>query len=620
VSPPDPPPPARSERLRPSPTQLRLIALGALLVLGLVGLSWIFAERALHDRELTRVGSVLEEQAALVRELVRGVALLPAEAPRLDLLADRAGEASRIRVTLIAADGTLVGDSDVPLERLAGVENHASRPEVREALTGGIGRDARQSATVGRSLLYVAIPAAEPGGGAIRVATELSHLEEGLSDLRRNVAVAGAVGIAASLVLAYGVSWLTLRPLRELRGLTQALAAGDLAYRIPRRFENQLGGISAAIRALAEQLRVRADEATREKEQLRAVLDGMVEGVLVVDENNRIVLANDRVVEFYGARPPLEGRSVLTALRDAELDEVLAEAAHTDDPVSHSLELVHPARRTLRVQAARFPAPPARRRGSVAVLHDVSELARLETMRREFVANASHELRTPLAAIRGFAETLLGDSALPEDQRRSYLEVIDRHARRLGTLVDDLLELSRIESGQAPLDLQPVDVAAVATGLLRDCEARLIEKRLEADSELSGAGMAWADSQAVWQILSNLLDNAIKYTEPGGRIRIRIEGDPRRVRVRVSDTGAGIPERDLARIFERFYRVDRARSRALGGTGLGLSIVKHLVQSQGGEITVESELGRGSTFTFTLPRAKPHGVTAEAARVAGTSR
>jgi two-component system phosphate regulon sensor histidine kinase PhoR len=184
--------------------------------------------------------------------------------------------------------------------------------------------------------------------------------------------------------------------------------------------------------------------------------------------------------------------------------------------------------------------------------------------------------------------------------------------------VHDLLDLSRIESGQAPLDHQPVDVADVATGLLRDCEARLVEKGLEASSEASGPALAWADPQAVWQITSNLLDNAIKYTEPGGRIRIRIQGDARWVRVQVSDTGVGIPERDLARIFERFYRVDRARSRALGGTGLGLSIVKHLVQSQGGEITVESELGLGSTFRFTLPRAKPHGVTAETARLSST--
>jgi two-component system phosphate regulon sensor histidine kinase PhoR len=593
------------------------MGLVAVLVLGVVAISGVLAERALRERELSRVGRALEEQAALVRELVRGTPLRAEEAPRLDALADRSGEAARVRVTLIAADGSLVGDSDVPVERLAGVENHASRPEVRAALEGRIGRDARRSSTVGRALLYVAIPAPEPGGGAVRVATELSHLEEGLADLRRSLALSAAVGIAAALALAYGASWLALRPLRELRGLTKALAAGDFAYRIPPRFEKELGGISTAIRALAEQLRERADEATREKERLRAVLDGMVEGVLVVDEGNRIVLANDRVAEFYGARPPLVGRSVLTALRDAELDEILAEAAHTDDPVSQTIELVHPAHRTLSVQAARFPAAPGRRLGSVAVLHDVSELARVETMRREFVANASHELRTPLAAIRGFAETLLGDPVLPDEQRQNYLEVIDRHARRLGTLVDDLLELSRIESGQAPLDLQPVDVAAIASGLLRDVENRLAERRLVADSQHSGPGEAWADPRAVWQILSNLLDNAIKYTEPGGRIRIRILGDARSVRVAVSDTGTGIPERDLARIFERFYRVDRARTRALGGTGLGLSIVKHLVQSQGGEITVESELGRGSTFRFSLPRAKPHGVTAETARLPG---
>ncbi len=579
-----------------------MAALAALVVV-VVAISGALAERALHDREIARIATALEARAALVRELVRDVPFVPAEAPRLDALADRAAEGARARVTLIASDGSVLGDSDVPVERLQAVENHASRPEVGAALSGGVGRDARASTTVGRRLLYVALPAGRPGGGVVRVAAELSELEAAITDLREQLVLAGAAGVLASLVLAYGVSWLTLRPLRELRGLTNALSAGDLDYRIPRRFRDELGEISRAIRSLAEQLRERVAEATREQEQLRAVLDGMAEGVLVVDEHNEIVLANHRVAAFYGVRPPLQGRSVLAALRDAELDGLLAEAGHTDDPVSRTLELAHPAHRSLRVQATRFPAAPARRLGSVAVLHDVTELARLETMRRDFVANASHELRTPLAAIRGFAETLLGDASLPEEKRRSYLEVIDRHAKRLGTLVDDLLELSRIESGQATLELQLVDVPAVAAGLLRDCEARLREKRLDAASQAKGPGGAWADPQAVWQILSNLLDNAIKYTEPGGKIRIRVEGDLRRVRVAVADTGAGIPERDLARIFERFYRVDRARSRALGGTGLGLAIVKHLVQGQGGEITVESELGRGSTFSFTLPSA-----------------
>jgi two-component system phosphate regulon sensor histidine kinase PhoR len=329
----------------------------------------------------------------------------------------------------------------------------------------------------------------------------------------------------------------------------------------------------------------------------------MVEGVLVVGPDQRIVLANQRLRRFFGTTAELHGRSALEAIRHAELAEVLAAAERTDEPVSEAIEVAHPVRRTLRVHAVRFPPAGAPRAGTVAVLHDVTELTQLETMRRDFVANASHELRTPLAAIRGFAETLLGNPSLAESERRSYLEVIDRHSRRLGAIVADLLDLSRIESREASFERTPVDLAKLAETLLRDLGPRLAEKRLVATIETERSGTAWADPQACEQILSNLLDNAIKYTEPGGSLALRIGGDDRRVRVDVADSGMGIPERDLGRIFERFYRVDRARSRSQGGTGLGLAIVKHLVQSLGGEIRVESQLGRGSTFSFTLPRA-----------------
>ena len=317
---PDRPLPSRLQRLRPSQSQLRLMAALAALVVVVVAISGALAEIALHERETARIGVALEARAALVRELVRGVAFVPAEASHLDALADRAAEASRTRVTLIARDGRVLGDSDVPVERLQLVENHADRPEVRAALAGAVGRDARPSATVGRRLLYVALPAGDADGGAVRVAAELTEVEAAIADLRERLLLAGAAGVLASLILAYGVSWLTLRPLRELRGLTHALAAGNLDYRIPRRFRDELGEISRAIRSLAEQLRERVAVATREREQLRAVLDGMAEGVLVVDEHNEVVLANHRVAAFYGARPPLQGRSVLAALRDAELD------------------------------------------------------------------------------------------------------------------------------------------------------------------------------------------------------------------------------------------------------------------------------------------------------------
>jgi two-component system phosphate regulon sensor histidine kinase PhoR len=330
----------------------------------------------------------------------------------------------------------------------------------------------------------------------------------------------------------------------------------------------------------------------------------MVEGVLVVDARNEIILANDQLRELFDAWGDLEGRSPLEALRHADLDAVMAEAQSTDLPVSAAIAAGLAAARSVRVQAVRFPSGSGRRLGTVAVLHDITELVCLEQVRRDFVANASHELRTPLTAIRGFTETLLSSRDLPDADRRSYLEIVDRHARRLGNLVGDLLELSRIEGREQQLELVGVDLPAVADELIRDSRTRFTEKDLDVSLESRGQATVWADPQAVEQILLNLLDNAAKYTEPGGRIEIRIESDEHSVRTSVRDTGIGIPKRDLERIFERFYRVDKARSRALGGTGLGLSIVKHLIQSLGGEIAVESELGKGSIFSFTLPAAK----------------
>jgi two-component system phosphate regulon sensor histidine kinase PhoR len=328
----------------------------------------------------------------------------------------------------------------------------------------------------------------------------------------------------------------------------------------------------------------------------------MVEGVLVVDPEQRILLGNQRLREFFGLGSEPRGRTALETIRHAELAGVLKAAGNTDEPVSQAVEVSHPAHRTLRVHAVRFPPGRAPRAGTVAVLHDVTELMQLEKMRRDFVANASHELRTPLAAIHGFAETLLANPSLGEADRRAYLEVIDRHARRLASIVADLLDLSTIESRATSPELAAVDTAKLAETLLRDWRPRIEQKQLNVTLASDGPGIAWTDREACEQILSNLLDNAIKYTEPGGSIALRIGGDEHSVRIDVSDTGVGIPERDLGRIFERFYRVDKARSRSQGGTGLGLSIVKHLVQSLGGAIQVESQLGRGSTFSFTLPR------------------
>jgi two-component system phosphate regulon sensor histidine kinase PhoR len=386
--------------------------------------------------------------------------------------------------------------------------------------------------------------------------------------------------------------------MREALG---AIARGDLGRRLRPRSEDELGEMAAAINDMAEELGLRLEEVTAEKEQLHAVLAGMVEGVLVLDTDGCVTLANPRLRELLSLWGPVEGRKLLEVVRHPGIDDALRAAADSTAPVVSEVEVGDRAPRTLLIHAAAFPQEGPTM-GTVAVFHDVTELRHLENVRRDFVANASHELQTPLTAIRGFAETLVGND-LSWEEVRSQLDVILRNSERLENLIRDMRELSRIESRRVPLHPGEVDVVKLAGALLADMEPRLKERSLEVSVADRGAVSAWADRRAVDQVLTNLLDNALKYTDPGGRITVEVESQPEAVRVSVSDTGIGIPAEQQARIFERFYRVDKARSRALGGTGLGLSIVRHLVQAMGGDVYVESEPGQGSTFRFTLPRA-----------------
>jgi two-component system phosphate regulon sensor histidine kinase PhoR len=306
------------------------------------------------------------------------------------------------------------------------------------------------------------------------------------------------------------------------------------------------------------------------------------------------------VRELLGHTTEIEGRTPLEVLRNADLENALAQAASGNGPVFREIELAGRTRRVIGIRAAplRGQAPA----GVVAVLGDLTELRRLEVVRRDFVANASHELRTPLTAVQGFAETL-ASGKVPQADRQRYLEIILQHSRRLGALVDDLLELSRIESGKLELLPSEVRLAAVVDRALESLNQLFEQRKISAKRGSLDPVSVRADARALEQVLVNLLENAGKYTEPGGRIEVRAEPVGDMVRVSVEDTGIGIPEAHLARIFERFYRVDKARSRALGGTGLGLSIVRHLVESMGGQVSVESTPGKGSVFHFTLRKA-----------------
>jgi two-component system phosphate regulon sensor histidine kinase PhoR len=574
-----------------------MVALCGLVAATLLATSWV-AERGLRQREMARIQDSLAHEAALVRVLLGELPLAASATPALDALARRAAPAGHARITLIAPDGVVVADSAVRIENLAELENHASRPEVVEALAGRTGVSARRSASVGVRLLYLAIPRGGDGEGVVRLAVELADVEAAVADLRRRLALAGALGLMAAVLLAFAISRLAVRPLSEMRDALRGIAGGDLQRRIRPRSDDELGEIALAINGMAQQLGLRFEEVTAEKEQLSAVLAGMVEGVLVLDTDGRVALANPRLREQLSIWGEAEGRKLVEVVRHPEIDAALRQAAESSVPVVQEVEV---GERTILIHAAAFPERGPRM-GCVGVFHDVSELRHLERVRREFVANASHELKTPLTAIRGFAETLLAGSVPPE-KARDQLDVIVRNAERLENLIADMMELSRIESRRGALQPSEVDVGRLARALLTDLGPRLGARALTAEVKDAEAVPAWADRRAVEQVLSNLLDNAAKYTDAGGSIRVEVGALANAVQVTVSDTGIGIPPEDQAHIFERFYRVDESRSRALGGTGLGLSIVRHLVQSLGGEIRLESQVGVGSSFRFTLPRA-----------------
>ncbi|MCP5056637.1 MAG: PAS domain-containing protein [bacterium] len=409
---------------------------------------------------------------------------------------------------------------------------------------------------------------------------------------------AGLAGVVLALVVAFGVMRILGGTLDELRDALHRLAEGTLRQRLPWHGRDSLGEIARSVQRIAEQNRGAVVEVTSEKERLQAMLQGMVEGVLVLDPEGRVVLANPRLREFFDVWGEVEGRSLLELIRRDDLVTALDAASASSSPVTRDFTVDGADERLLQMHAVRFPSEGAML-GTVAVFHDLSEVRRLERVRQEFVANVSHELKTPLTAIQGFAETLQHEG-LDAAQRTQYTEVILRHSNRLSALIEDLLELSRIEGGRQLSERSEVPVAEVARALLQDLKPRFDANDLHARIEAETEPIALADRRAVEQILLNLLDNAIKYSEPGGTVVVEVGESQGRVQLAVRDSGMGIPAEDLGRIFERFYRVDKARSRDLGGTGLGLSIVKHLAQAMDGDVDVEAEEGVGSTFRVSL--------------------
>jgi two-component system phosphate regulon sensor histidine kinase PhoR len=585
--------------------QLKIIGALSLLIVIVVTAVGILAERGIRERTTANIRENLEHEARLIGQLVEDVTLAPANAEQLQSIAGRSAVTSASRVTFVDASGRVQADSKVAPGALAALTNHADRPEIIEALRSGVGHSIRKSDTLKRTLMYVAVPVIDQRSGerrgVVRLAVQLDQLDAAVSELREELFAAAAVGLIAALVLSYGLSILSLRPISELQAVVADIAAGKLERRLGWESRDERGQIAASINRLARQMRDQADEAVRGRVQLEAVLSSMVEGVLVLDREGRVVLANPRAREMLSLWGEYLGRSVPEVIRSPEIDQALLDAASSDEIVVREIEVQAEKRRWLLMHASGFPRD-ASREGTVAVFHDTTELRRVDEVRRDFIANASHELRTPLTAIQGFADSLTS-ADVSQEQLSQYLEVISRNAQRMSNLIDDLLTLSRIESGKSHLEGVDVDVLRLVESLVSDFAPRFQEAQIEARITAREVPICRADRGALEQVLSNLLSNAARYSNPGAKVEVVVERVGDSVEVSVIDSGIGIPDDDLERIFERFYRVDAARSRVLGSTGLGLAIVKHLVRSMGGDIAVESELGKGSRFTFTLPAA-----------------
>ena len=515
-------------------------------------------------------------------------------------LAHRLGRSGNGRLTFIRPDGVVLGDSEVELGALDKLENHHDRPEVLEALRGPWGSSMRWSATVSRRLMYVAVPVERDGTLVLiaRIAVPLTDVDDALQGLRRIFGLGALIALSVALFLSFGAAHILSRSLRELTEAARKMSSGDLNVRTHLRGHDEVADLGKALDALAESLSVNLSTMRAERDLLGRILESMQEGVLVMDDERRILLVNPSLREMLALSSEAVGRIAIEVIRNAELQRLLETALASEGSHSGEIEIVGLKPRRALVHAKAMTGQP----GLLAVFVDVTDVRRLESLRRDFVANVSHELRTPIAAVSSAAETLRRSALRDPEASVRFVDMIERNARRLHELVEDVLDLSRIESKEFKPRADAVDVGPIAAQVIGSFRERIEKKRLTVKAAVPAGTPATADHRAVEQVLTNLIENACKYCPDGSSITVRVSDEGAKVRVAVEDSGPGIEAKHLPRLFERFYRVDAGRTRDMGGTGLGLSIVKHLVESMGGMIGVQSTVGRGSTFWFTLPR------------------
>ena len=520
---------------------------------------------------------------------------------------------SGVRVTVIASDGLVLADSQSDPQTM---ENHAGRPEIREALANGDGLSVRHSVSINRDLLYYAARFSMPSGPPIvlRFAVPLLTVNDEVWAFRRRFWLSSVVMLLVTGMASLLISRTFSRRVERLQSFSRRVAEGDFRPIDADRSGDALEALAVSLNDSATRLD-RAMRTLREERNLSAaILGSMVEGVAVVNSSERLLFANEGFAGILELdAPPQPGRSLLEVVRQTELIEAVRDVLKGAPRVE--AEIVTGTLRQRFFAATVASVKATENSGAVVVLHDITDLRKLERVRRDFVANVSHEFKTPLTAIQGFAETLLAGAMDDPQHRVRFLQIILEHSRRLARLTDDLLELSKMDADRLALEVDRLSASQLVQSCVETTQRVANEKHLRFSINLpQSLPDVAADRRRIAEVLQNLLDNAIQYTPAGGEIVVSASAGGQEVTFTVSDTGIGIPQVDQPRIFERFYRVDVARSREVGGTGLGLSIAKHLVEAHGGRIWVESEVGRGSQFHFTVPVFQPHHAPSRTAR------
>ena len=588
--------------------QTKLFSAATVAAVIALAVAGVLLSTTMARRTNERIEQTLVAETKLAAELLSRGASTPGAPPTdttftaqiatLDAEADRIGELLDARVTFIARDGRVLGDSAEAPPAVATMENHASRPEVIEAREQGVGRARRHSDTINVDMLYVAVPVVHPSIAFVRVALPLSSIRQQLQSTL--LATLAALGIALASALAIG--WLfssrVVHRVRAIAAVANRYRSGDLTPARVDYGDDELGVVARALDNSVQVVGRQLAEQARDRSRMEAILAGMIEGVIVVDPEGRLQLVNDAATRMLKLDDPALGHHYVESIRHPAIAELVAAALANKKPEGLQMSPPRDASRTIMARAA--AAAGGSEHGAVLVLHDITELRRADQIRRDFVANVSHELRTPLTAIRGYVEALSEGDTTPEDSRR-FLDIIGRHTDRMERLVKDLLRLARLDAGQETLDIISCDARNLIAGAVTELSSALEQRGQRVEIVIgAGAESLRADPTKLHDVLRNLIANAVTYSPERTTIRIETALRESSVMVSVVDQGPGIPDEDLSRVFERFYRVDKSRARDPGGTGLGLAIVKHLIELHKGEVRAGNNPDGGTTVVVTL--------------------